>query len=100
MHEIIPESNKTTGNIGVEYLIFKYRLNIYEEHFFPIKHNLLGVKGSKINEIKKDIIGEINIIIFINFIPAQTIIGKIVKRYTSAVPRSGCFKIKRAINRV
>ena len=49
---IIPESNKTTGNIGVEYLIFKYRLNIYEEHFFPIKHNLLGVKGSKINEIK------------------------------------------------
>ena len=49
---IIPESNKTTGNIGVEYLIFKYRLNIYEEHFFPIKHNLLGLKGSKINEIK------------------------------------------------
>ncbi len=49
---IIPESNKTTGNIGVEYLIFKYRLNIYEENFFPIKHNLLGVKGSKINEIK------------------------------------------------
>ena len=49
---IIPESNNTTGNIGVEYLIFKYRLNIYEEHFFPIKHNLLGVKGSKINEIK------------------------------------------------
>ena len=49
---IIPESNKTTGNIGVEYLIFKYRLNIYKEHFFPIKHNLLGIKGSKINEIK------------------------------------------------
>mgnify|MGYP005667084711 FL=1 len=35
---LIPESNKTTGNIGVEYLIFKYRLNIYAEHFFPIKH--------------------------------------------------------------
>ncbi len=49
---IIPESNKTTGNIGVEYLIFKYRLNIYEEYFFPIKHNLLGIKGSKINQIK------------------------------------------------
>ena len=31
---IIPESNKTTGNIGVEYLIFKYRLNIFAEHFF------------------------------------------------------------------
>ena len=48
---IIPESNKTTGNIGVEYLIFKYRLNIYAEHFFPIKHNLLGLKGSKLNDI-------------------------------------------------
>jgi len=49
---IIPESNKTTGNIGVEYLIFKYRLNIYAEHFFPINHNLLGVKGSKFLNIK------------------------------------------------
>ena len=48
---IIPESNKTTGNIGVEYLIFKYRLNIYAEHFYPIKHNLLGIPGSKIDEI-------------------------------------------------
>ena len=52
IRSIIPESNKTTGNIGVEYLIFKYRLNIYAEHFFPIKHNLLGVKGSKLTDIK------------------------------------------------
>ena len=49
---IIPESNKTTGNIGVEYLIFKYRLNIYEEFFFPINHNLIGIKGSKLSDIK------------------------------------------------
>ena len=49
---IIPESNKTTGNIGVEYLIFKYRLNICAEHFFSINHNLLGIPGSKINDIK------------------------------------------------
>jgi len=49
---IIPESNKTTGNIGVEYLIFKYRLNIYAEHFFSINHNLLGIKGSKLSDIK------------------------------------------------
>ncbi len=49
---IIPESNKTTGNIGVEYLIFKYRLNICAEHFFPINHNLLGLSGSKISDIK------------------------------------------------
>ena len=49
---IIPESNKTTGNIGVEYLIFKYRLNIYEEFFYPINHNLVGIKGSKLKDIK------------------------------------------------
>ena len=49
---IIPESNKTTGNIGVEYLIFKYRLNIFSEHFFPINHNLLGLPGSKLSDIK------------------------------------------------
>ena len=49
---IIPESNKTTGNIGVEYLIFKYRLNIFAEHFFPINHNLLGLPGSKTTDIK------------------------------------------------
>ena len=48
---IIPESNKTTGNIGVEYLIFKHRLNIYEEFFFPINHNLIGIKGSKFPEV-------------------------------------------------
>jgi len=49
---IIPESNKTTGNIGIEYLIFKYRLNIYAEHFHRIEHNLLGIKGAKITDIK------------------------------------------------
>ena len=49
---IIPESNKTTGNIGIEYLIFKYRLNIYAEYFHKIEHNLLGLPGAKITDIK------------------------------------------------
>ena len=49
---IIPESNKTTGNIGIEYLIFKYRLNIYAEHFQKIEHNLLGQPGTSLNDIK------------------------------------------------
>ena len=49
---IIPESNKTTGNIGVEYLIFKYRLNIYREKFYPIHHHLLGLPGAKIQNVK------------------------------------------------
>ena len=48
---IIPESNKTTGNIGVEYLIFKHRLNIYAEHFYKINHNLLSIKGSSLSDI-------------------------------------------------
>ena len=49
---IIPESNRITGNIGIEYLIFKYRLNIYEEHFQKIEHNLLGQQGSSLKDIK------------------------------------------------
>ena len=50
---IIPESNRITGNIGIEYLIFKYRLNIYKEHFQKIEHNLLGQKGAKVSDIKE-----------------------------------------------
>ena len=49
---IIPESNRITGNIGIEYLIFEYRLNIYSEYFQKIEHNLLGVPGTKINDVK------------------------------------------------
>ena len=49
---IIPESNRITGNIGIEYLIFKYRLNIYSEYFQKIEHNLLGLLGTKITDIK------------------------------------------------
>ncbi len=49
---IIPESNRITGNIGIEYLIFEYRLNIYSEYFQKIEHNLLGLPGIKVSEIK------------------------------------------------
>ena len=49
---IIPESNRITGNIGIEYLIFEYRLNIYLEYFQKIEHNLLGLPGTKVSEIK------------------------------------------------
>ena len=49
---IIPESNRITGNIGIEYLIFEYRLNIYSEYFQKIEHNLLGLPGAKISDIK------------------------------------------------
>jgi len=49
---VIPESNRITGNIGIEYLIFKYRLNIYAEHFQKIEHNLLGQPGTNLSDIK------------------------------------------------
>ena len=49
---VIPESNRITGNIGIEYLIFKYRLNIYSEYFQKIEHNLLGQPGARISDIK------------------------------------------------
>ena len=49
---IIPESNRITGNIGIEYLIFEYRLNIYSEYFQKIEHNLLGIPGTDMSEIK------------------------------------------------
>ena len=49
---LVPESNRITGNIGIEYLIFKYRLNIYAEHFQKIEHNLLGQPGAQLSDIK------------------------------------------------
>ncbi len=49
---VIPESNRITGNIGIEYLIFKYRLNIYAEYFQKIEHNLLGQPDAEITDIK------------------------------------------------
>ena len=50
---IIPESNRITGNIGIEYLVFEYRLNIYAEYFQKIEHNLLSLPGAKISDIKE-----------------------------------------------
>ena len=49
---IVPESNRITGNIGIEYLIFEYRLNIYSEYFQKIEHNLLALPGAKLSDIK------------------------------------------------
>ena len=48
---IIPESNRITGNIGIEYLIFKHRLNIYAEYFHKIEHNLLALPGVKLKDV-------------------------------------------------
>ena len=50
---IIPESNRITGNIGIEYLIFKHRLNIYMEYFQKIEHNLLAHPDATLKDIKE-----------------------------------------------
>ena len=36
----------------IQYLIPKYKLQIYSEYFHPVNHNLLGLKGTKLSDIK------------------------------------------------
>ena len=50
---IIPIENSLAGRIAdIHYLIPKYKLQIHAEHFQKVSHNLLGIKGSKIKDIK------------------------------------------------
>ncbi len=50
---MIPVENSTAGRVEEIYrLIPKMQLNIVEEHFEPIKHCLLGIKDSKLADIK------------------------------------------------
>ena len=50
---VIPIENSLAGRVAdIHYLIPKYKLQIHAEHFHRVNHNLLGIKGSKINDIK------------------------------------------------
>ena len=50
---IIPITNSSTGSVAdMHYLIPKYKLQIHSEHFQKVSHNLLGIKGSKLKDIK------------------------------------------------
>ena len=50
---IIPIENSLAGRVAdIHYLIPKYKLQIHSEHFQKVSHNLLGVKGAKIKDIK------------------------------------------------
>jgi len=50
---IIPIENSLAGRVAdIHYLIPKYKLQIHAEHFQKVNHNLLGIKGSKIKDIK------------------------------------------------
>ena len=50
---IIPIENSLAGRVAdIHYLIPKYKLQIHSEHFQKVSHNLLGIKGTKIKDIK------------------------------------------------
>ena len=50
---LIPIENSLAGRVAdIHYLIPKYKLQIHAEHFQKVTHNLLGIKGSKIKDIK------------------------------------------------
>ena len=50
---VIPIENSLAGRVAdIHYLIPKYKLQIYAEHFQKVTHNLLGIKGSSIKDIR------------------------------------------------
>ena len=50
---IIPIENSLAGRVAdIHYLIPKYKLQIHSEHFQKVSHNLLGIQGAKIKDIK------------------------------------------------
>jgi len=50
---VIPIENSLAGRVAdIHYLIPKYKLQIHAEHFQKVSHNLLGIKGSTIKDIK------------------------------------------------
>ena len=50
---IIPIENSLAGRVAdIHYLIPKYKLQIHAEHFQKVSHNLLGIKGAKLKDVK------------------------------------------------
>ena len=50
---VIPIENSLAGRVAdMLYLIPKYKLQVLAEHFHKVNHNLLGIKGSKMKDIK------------------------------------------------
>ena len=51
---MIPIENSSSGRVAdIQYLIPKYNLQIYAEYFHLVHHHLLGIYGSKLENIKK-----------------------------------------------
>ena len=56
LYLLMPIENTIAGRVAdLHSLLPKYKLQIYEEHFQKISHNLLGVKGSKLGSTVKSV---------------------------------------------
>tara|TARA_B100000902_G_scaffold350907_1_gene360565 strand:+ start:54 stop:884 length:831 start_codon:yes stop_codon:yes gene_type:complete len=50
---IIPVENSIAGRVAdIQYLMNKYKLQIYAEHFHKVSHNLMSLPGVKMKDIK------------------------------------------------
>tara|TARA_B100001245_G_scaffold207801_1_gene170445 strand:+ start:254 stop:1099 length:846 start_codon:yes stop_codon:yes gene_type:complete len=50
---VVPIENSLAGRVAdIHYLLPKYKLQIHSEHFQKVSHNLIGIKGSTIKDIK------------------------------------------------
>ena len=50
---IIPVENSIAGRVAdIQYLMNKYKLQIYAEHFHKVSHNLMTLPGVNLNKIK------------------------------------------------
>ena len=53
LKSIIPIENSIAGRVAdIQYLMNKYKLQIYAEHFHKVSHNLMVKPGVKINNLK------------------------------------------------
>ncbi len=53
LRTIIPIENSIAGRVAdIQYLMNKYKLQIYAEHFHKVSHNLVAKRGIKINQLK------------------------------------------------
>ena len=53
LRTIIPIENSIAGRVAdIQYLMNKYKLQIYAEHFHKVSHNLIAKPGLKINKLK------------------------------------------------
>ncbi len=53
LRAIIPIENSIAGRVAdIQYLMNKYKLQIYAEHFHKVSHNLMSIPGVKIKDLK------------------------------------------------